>query len=119
MQKRKGKALVWLRNDLRTHDHASFHFATQNHESVVAYYSFDPLHYAQTQWGFKKTERFRAQFLIETLKDLQEQLEQLNISLIIEQKDSRRRLRRMVCPIGNNRHLLSKRMDERRTGLRK
>ena len=86
MQKRKGKALVWLRNDLRTHDHASFHFATQNHESVVAYYSFDPLHYAQTQWGFKKTERFRAQFLIETLKDLQEQLEQLNISLIIEQK---------------------------------
>ena len=86
MQKRKGKALVWLRNDLRTHDHASFHFATQNHESVVAYYSFDPLHYAQTQWGFKKTERFRAQFLIETLKDLQKQLEQLNISLIIEQK---------------------------------
>ena len=87
MQKRKGKALVWLRNDLRTNDQACFHHATQNHETVVAYYSFDPKDYTTTPWGFKKTENFRAQFLRETLADLQQQLKQQNISLIIGQEN--------------------------------
>ena len=87
MQKRKGKALVWLRNDLRTNDQACFHQATQNHETVVAYYSFDPKDYATTPWGFKKTESFRAQFLRETVADLQQQLKQHNISLIIGQEN--------------------------------
>ena len=83
MQKIKGKALVWLRNDLRTKDHASFYKATNRHETVVAYYSFDPDHYKETQWGFKKTECFRAQFLLESLTDVQNQLKQANISLIV------------------------------------
>ena len=87
MQKRKGKALIWLRNDLRTQDHTGFYKATQRHETVVAYYSFDPKHYENTPWGFKKTEGFRAQFLIESVSDLQEQLKQLNISLIVGQEN--------------------------------
>ena len=87
MQKRKGKALVWLRNDLRTNDQACFHQATQNQETVVAYYSFDPKDYITTPWGFKKTESFRAQFLRETVTDLQQQLKQHNISLIIGQEN--------------------------------
>ena len=87
MQKRKGKALIWLRNDLRTQDHTGFYKATQRHETVVAYYSFDPKHYESTPWGFKKTEGFRAQFLIESVSDLQEQLKQLNISLIVGQEN--------------------------------
>ena len=39
--------------------------------AVIAFYCFDPLHYIDTGWGFKKTEAYRAQFLIETLEQLQ------------------------------------------------
>ena len=87
MQKRKGKALVWLRNDLRVQDQASFYKATQKHQSVVAFYCFDPLHYADTPWGFKKTGPFRMQFLLETIAQLKKELEALNISLILGKKD--------------------------------
>lgn len=85
MQKRKGKALVWLRNDLRTSYQQSLYLATKNHEQIIAYYSFDPAQYASTKWWFKKTEVFRAQFLIETITALQKDLADHNISLIIEQ----------------------------------
>ena len=83
MQKRKGTALVWLRNDLRCLDHSGFFNATKAHQRVVAYYSFDPRHYEDTCWGFKKTEGFRAQFLRETIVQLQQDLLQISISLII------------------------------------
>ena len=96
MQKRKGKALVWLRNDLRIKDHASFYHATQKHEKVIAFYSFDPLHYRDTLWGFKKTEAFRAQFLLETLAQLQKDLENHNISLVISQEDPAKGIQELI-----------------------
>lgn len=86
MQKREGTAIVWLRNDLRSNDHQGLYQATTTHRRVVAYYSFDPRHYATTAWGFKKTERFRAQFLRETIAQLQHDLQQYNISLIIDRQ---------------------------------
>ena len=87
MQKRKGKALIWLRNDLRIKDQASFYQATHKHETVIAFYCFDPLHYIDTGWGFKKTEAYRAQFLIETLEQLQKDLKNHNISLVIRHEE--------------------------------
>ena len=86
MQEKIGSALVWLRNDLRINDnHALFH-ATQKHQRVVAYYTFDPSHYELTKWGFKKTERYRAQFLIDTVQQLKEDLALLNITLIVDKE---------------------------------
>lgn len=84
MQTLKKTALVWFRNDLRTLDHYGLSTATASHEKVIAYYSFDPRHYATTKWGFKKTERYRAHFLIETVRDLQQRLRELNITLIVD-----------------------------------
>jgi deoxyribodipyrimidine photo-lyase len=52
----------------------------------VAYYSFDPRHYGTTLWGFSKTAFFRAQFLIESVAELQRSLSELNISLIIDNR---------------------------------
>jgi len=52
----------------------------------VAYYSFDPRHYGTTLWGFSKTAFFRAQFLIESVAELQRSLSDLNISLIIDNR---------------------------------
>ena len=83
MQKRKGKALLWLRNDLRVKDQASFYHATTSKEKVFALYCFDPLQFKTTAWGFKKTESFRAQFLLETIAQLKSDLAKHNISLIL------------------------------------
>ena len=86
MQKQQKTALVWYRNDLRTDDHEGLNHALKNHEKVIAFYAFDPRHYQTTQWGFKKTEKFRAQFLIETIKDLTQSLKKLNVTLIVTLK---------------------------------
>ncbi len=87
MQKVKGTALVWFRNDLRISDHYGLFHASKSHEKIIAYYSFDPEQFSVTSWGFKKTESFRAQFLIETVHQLQLDLAAKNISLIIEKND--------------------------------
>ncbi|MGB2398460.1 MAG: DASH family cryptochrome [Flavobacteriaceae bacterium] len=88
MQQGKGNAIVWLRNDLRAQDHYGFSEATKHHDRVVAFFSFDPRQFEQTPWGFKKTEHYRATFLLETVAELQKELKQYNIPLIIETKQT-------------------------------
>ena len=75
--------LVWFRNDLRTLDNTSLQQACANDAGVVAVYCFDPRHFEMGPFGFKKTERFRAQFLIETIQELREDLRKLNITLLV------------------------------------
>ena len=82
MQK-KQKGLVWFRNDLRVNDNQSLTKAINENESVIAVYFFDPRHFEETRYGFKKTEKFRAKFLIETIKELKQNLANLNISLLV------------------------------------
>ncbi|MFV8392537.1 DASH family cryptochrome [Flavobacterium sp. LB2P6] len=82
MQK-KQKGLVWFRNDLRVHDNESLTNAVLENDTVLAVYCFDPRHFEQSRFGFKKTAKFRAQFLIESVMALKENLEQLNISLLV------------------------------------
>ena len=75
--------LVWFRNDLRTQDNNSLFQACQNSGRTIAVYCFDPRQFEETKYGFKKTEKFRAKFLVETIKDLRINLEKLHISLFI------------------------------------
>ena len=82
MQK-KQKGLVWFRNDLRVNDNESLTNAMAENKSLIAMYCFDPRHFEQTSFGFKKTEKFRAKFLVETVTELKENLEKLNISLLV------------------------------------
>lgn len=82
MQK-KQKGLIWFRNDLRVHDNASVTNAIQENDSVIAVYCFDPRHFEKTRFGFKKTEKFRAKFLIESVMALKLNLEKLNIPLLV------------------------------------
>lgn len=76
--------IVWFRNDLRVTDHQALLAATATCSQVVAFYCIDDTLFAPTPWGFKKTKEFRVQFLVETLRQLQQDLDQLNITLIIE-----------------------------------
>ncbi|MFE3868615.1 DASH family cryptochrome [Flavobacterium sp. LS2P90] len=82
MQK-KQKGLVWFRNDLRVHDNESLTMAIAENESVLAVYCFDPRHFDESNFGFKKTEKFRTKFLIESVTALKQNLEKLNITLLV------------------------------------
>jgi len=86
VQNEKPTAMVWLRNDLRIIDQQSLSLAKQSGLKLVAYYSFDPRNYETTPWGFPKTASFRAQFLIESVAELQRSLSALNITLIIDNR---------------------------------
>jgi deoxyribodipyrimidine photo-lyase len=87
MQKKQDKVnLVWFRNDLRTTDNAVLAEACVNGNKVVAVYCFDPRHFKVNSFGFKKTEKFRAKFLIESVANLKSQLNILNIDLLIYQE---------------------------------
>ena len=75
--------LVWFRNDLRTQDNTSFFQACKNARKVIAVYCLDPRQFEVNKHGFKKTEKYRAKFLLETLRDLKNNLAALNIPLFI------------------------------------
>ncbi len=77
--------LVWFRNDLRINDNTSLNKAAQG-ERVIAVYFFDPRQFVIGDFGFRKTEKFRARFLIETVAELKANLEKLNITLLVFQK---------------------------------
>jgi deoxyribodipyrimidine photo-lyase len=83
MQKKQKTGLVWFRNDLRVNDQTSLYKAILESEQVIALYCFDPRHFAETQYGFKKTEKYRAKFLIETIQELRNHLLKHNISLLV------------------------------------
>ena len=75
--------LVWFRNDLRTIDNHSLYNACRENEKVIGIYCLDPRDFETIQYGFKKTEKFRTQFLLETLAELQQNLAEKNISLLV------------------------------------
>ncbi|MCA0154199.1 DASH family cryptochrome [Winogradskyella vincentii] len=83
MQKTEKYSLVWFRNDLRTIDNTVLTEASKQAEKVIGLYCFDPRHFEKNRFGFKKIEKYRAQFLIETIHNLKAQLEALNIDLLV------------------------------------
>lgn len=79
--------LVWFRNDLRIDDNQSLSKACANTDhKVIGVYCFDPRHFDYGPFGFKKTEKFRAKFLLESVFDLKKNLEKLNIPLFVYQQ---------------------------------
>ena len=85
-EKQNNTGLVWFTDNLRLHDNESLTLACQNHEKVIAIYCFDERQFHTTQFGFKKTEKFRAKFLIETVSELKKNLDSFNISLFVYQE---------------------------------
>ena len=84
MQEKQNKnALIFFRNDLRLKDNAVLDAVLKTGKKILAVYCFDPRHFETTVFGFKKTEKYRAQFLIETIADLRQSLSKLNINLVI------------------------------------
>jgi deoxyribodipyrimidine photo-lyase len=74
--------LIWLRNDLRLHDHRPLQEALQKSRPVMVY-CVDPRQFGTTAMGFAKTGVFRSQFLLESLADLRENLKKLGSDLVV------------------------------------
>ena len=76
--------LVWLRYDLRLHDHEPLVRATKDGGPVAVVYCIDPRDFAETfVGGFPKTGPHRARFLLESLADLRASLRGLGGELLV------------------------------------
>jgi len=83
--------IVWFRNDLRITDNHSLKAACENKGKVIGVYFFDPRFYEESDFGldldfklpFPRTSNYRAQFIIEAVADLKEQLSKHNIPLLV------------------------------------
>jgi deoxyribodipyrimidine photo-lyase len=76
--------LLWLRNDLRLHDHEPLHAALAMRAPVIPVYCVDPRHYAVNEaLGVPKAGPFRARFLLESLADLRASCRALGGDLVV------------------------------------
>ncbi|KAL7170843.1 hypothetical protein ACSBR2_035665 [Camellia fascicularis] len=81
----KGIAIVWFRNDLRVLDNEALFTAWSSSEAVLPLYCVDPRLFHTTHYfAFPKTGGLRAQFLIECLADLKNNLMKLGLNLLIQ-----------------------------------
>jgi len=84
MQKKQNKySLIWFRNDLRIHDNCSVSNALKESNTTIALYCFDKRYFKKNSFGFIKTEKYRAKFLIETITNLKQKLSTLNIPIFV------------------------------------
>lgn len=81
----KKRAIVWFRNDLRLHDNEALSEALSHAEEVIPVYVFDERTFlGDTRWfEFRKTGRYRARFILESVQELRQQLRQLGSELYV------------------------------------
>lgn len=77
------RILLWFRNDLRLHDHEPLHRALEQTAEIIPVYCFDPRQFGHTSFGFPKTGAYRAQFLLESVADLQASLQAKGTDLVV------------------------------------
>jgi deoxyribodipyrimidine photo-lyase len=76
-------ALIWFKTDLRLTDNETLVKAIAQNDQVIPVYCLDDNHFKTTSFGFKKTGSFRAQFLLESLTDLDKNLRKLGSGLLL------------------------------------
>lgn len=74
--------LVWLKRDLRLHDHAPLQAALATRLPVLALYTFEPALMAASDWSARHTA-----FIRQSLADMQAQLTPYGIQLLVCQQD--------------------------------
>lgn len=74
-------SLLWFRNDLRLHDHIPLTKSLDSDTLIPLFVIDESLFEAHPQLGFKKMGVRRAQFLLESLADLDEKLQTLDSKL--------------------------------------
>lgn len=93
--------LVWLRNDLRLHDHEALDTAIRFGAPVVLVYCLDPRGFARDDsLGMAKAGAFRATFLLEALTDLRASCRAIGGELVVRVGEPESVLPRLVRELG-------------------
>jgi deoxyribodipyrimidine photo-lyase len=81
----KKRAIVWFRQDLRLHDNEALWQALKNADEIIPVFVFDERVFKgkTTHFGFPKTGKFRAKFVIESVADLRTSLQKMGSNLIV------------------------------------
>lgn len=78
--------LVWFRSDLRLHDNQALAHAIElagDAGRIIPVYIFDTRAFGKTSFGFEKTGRYRAKFLIQSVQTLKNSLQSLASDLVV------------------------------------
>ncbi len=75
--------VVWFKTDLRLLDNETLVKAIAQSDAIIPVYCFDESHFTKSEFEFQKTGNFRAQFLLESLIDLDNNLRELGSGLVI------------------------------------
>ncbi|WP_298150502.1 DASH family cryptochrome [Flavobacterium sp.] len=76
-------AVVWFKTDLRITDNETLVKAIAQNDQIVPVYCIDDAQFKTTSFGFLKTGSYRAQFLMESLRDLDASLRSIGSGLLI------------------------------------
>jgi deoxyribodipyrimidine photo-lyase len=80
----KRRAIVWFRNDLRLHDNEAITNALRMADEVIPVYVFDErIFMGKTRFGFAKTGKYRARFILESIEDLKQNLKKIGSDLVV------------------------------------
>jgi len=78
------KSIVWFRNDLRIHDNEALIDALKHNDQIIPVYIFDErLFMESSRFGQRKIEKFRAKFIIDSVKDLRNSFKKLSSNLFV------------------------------------
>lgn len=78
------KAIIWFRQDLRIHDNEALSDALHSTKGIIPVFVFDIRTFTgKTRFGLPKTNKYRAQFIIDSIKDLRSKLNGHGLPLIV------------------------------------
>lgn len=77
------RSIIWFKTDLRLHDNETLIRAIAASDEVIPVYCIDERMFTVSEFGFYKTGNFRAQFLLESLVDLDKNLRALGSGLLV------------------------------------
>lgn len=77
------RAIVWFNTDLRLRDNETLISAIEHNDEIIPVYCLQDSHFITTDFGFKKTGSFRAQFLLDSLINLDKNLREIGSGLIV------------------------------------
>ena len=74
--------ILWFTRDLRIRDNESLYKVMQEDLPFLAVYIFDEFFFNSKQYGFRKIGKFRAKFLLESVLDLEKNLDHKKIPFL-------------------------------------
>jgi len=94
-------SIYLFRNDLRVHDNEALLWAHRNSDHVLPVFCFDPDHFKGTwHFNFPKTGPHRARFLLQSVADLRQRLEDHGSCLYVDQARPVDTLRDLLGKLG-------------------